>query len=102
MKSDAETTPWDSAELLDSPAMIEAYLEAAFETDDPKFIARALGTVARARNLSQLARDAGMTRAALYRAFSGETKPEFATIINILRALGLGLTPVTRKPDTAA
>ena len=86
----------DSAEVLDTPEAIEEYLAAAFETDDPVFIARALGTVARARNLSQLAREIGMTRAALYRAFNGETSPEFATIMKIAHALGVGFQPVVR------
>lgn len=94
-----ETAPWDSAEVLDSPEAIEEYLAAAFETDDPVFIAKALGTVARARNMSKLARDTGMTRAALYRAFNGETNPEFSTIMKIMRALGLGVAPVMRGPD---
>ena len=101
MINEMELLPWDSAAFLKTPEAQAEYLIAAFETDDPKFIARALGTVARARNLSQIARDAGMTRAALYRAFNGETKPEFATILNILRALGLGLVPVTRNPNKA-
>jgi probable addiction module antidote protein len=102
MNPDSVTSPWDAAEVLDTPEAMEAYLEAAFETEDPKFIARALGTIARARNISQLARDTGMTRAALYRAFNGETKPEFGTILKILRALNIGLVPVTRKADEPA
>lgn len=100
-REDMQLSEWDSAEFLDTPEAWEEYLIAAFETGDAEFIARALGTVARARNISQLARDAGMTRAALYRTFSGKTKPEFATILNILRALDLSLVPVARKPDAA-
>lgn len=92
-----ELLRWDSAELLESTEEQEEYLIAAFETEDPRFIARALGTVARARNISQLARDTGMTRAALYRAFNGQTNPEFGTILRILSALGIGLAPVIRK-----
>ncbi len=93
---------WDSAEVLDSPEALEEYLLAAFETEDPVFIAKALGVVSRARNISDLARSAGMTRAALYRAFNGETRPEFATIMKILRALDISLVPVVKKPDEAA
>lgn len=92
-----EVAAWDSAEVLDTPEAIEEYLAAAFETEDPVFIAKALGTVARARNMSELARNVGMTRAALYRAFSGETNPEFATIMKIMHALGVSISPVVRS-----
>lgn len=88
-----ETTPYDSAEFLDSEDAIEEYVAAAFETEDPAFIAQCLGTVARARNMSQLARDTGMSRPALYKALSGEGNPEFATIMKVLQALGIKLTP---------
>ncbi|PZM13185.1 addiction module antidote protein [Rhizobium tubonense] len=68
------------------------YVTAAFETEDARFIAKALGTVARARNMSQLAREIGMNRSALYRALSGEGHPEFSTILKVVKALGLKLT----------
>lgn len=97
-----EVAAWDSAEILDTPEAIEEYLAAAFETEDPLFIAKALGVVARARNISELARNVGMTRAALYRAFSGQTNPEFATIMKILHALGVSITPVVKKTEEAA
>ncbi|MGW6778689.1 addiction module antidote protein [Brucella pseudogrignonensis] len=97
-----EVAAWDSAEILDTPEAIEEYLTAAFETEDSVFIAKALGVVARARNMSKLARNAGMTRAALYRAFSGETNPEFATIIKIMQALDISITPVVKKNAKAA
>lgn len=97
-----EVGAWDSAEVLDTPEAIEEYLAAAFETEDPVFIAKALGVVARARNMSKLARTAGMTRAALYRAFSGETNPEFATIMKIMHALDVSITPVVKKNEKAA
>jgi len=92
---------WDSAEVLDTPEAIEEYLAAAFETEDPVFIAKALGVVARARNMSKLARNTGMTRAALYRAFNGETSPEFATIMKIMHALGISIAPVVKKNEAA-
>lgn len=69
-------------------------IAAAFETGDPASIARALGEVARRRNMTKLAKDVGMNRSALYRALSGEGNPEFATILKVVRALGLKLTPV--------
>lgn len=88
-----KTTPYDSAEFLDSEEAIKEYVAAAFETEDPAFIAQCLGTVARARNMSKLSRDVGMSRPALYRALSGEGNPEFATIMKVLHALGIKLTP---------
>ncbi len=97
-----EVAAWDSAEILDTPEAIEEYLAAAFEAEDPVFIAKALGVVARARNMSELARNAGMTRAALYRAFSGETSPEFATVMKIMHALGVSIAPIVKKTEEAA
>lgn len=88
-----KTTPYDSAEFLDTEEAVEEYVAAAFETEDPAFIAQCLGNVARARNMSQLARDVGMSRAALYKALSGQGNPEFGTIMKVLHALGLKLKP---------
>ena len=65
-----ETRPWDAAEHLDTPEAIAAYLEAAFEDGDPKLVAAALGDVARAHGMTQLAREAGLARESLYRALS--------------------------------
>ncbi|KAA1178617.1 putative addiction module antidote protein [Rhizobium tropici] len=79
--------------LLDADNL-DGYIAAAFATDDPSSIARALGEVARTRNMSKLAKDVGMNRSALYRALSGEGNPEFATILKVVKALGLKLTPV--------
>jgi probable addiction module antidote protein len=97
-----KTAPFDPAEVLDTEEAIEEYVAAAFETDDPAFIARALGTVARARNMSKLAEEIGMSRPALYRALSGTGNPEFATIAKVMRALGLKLTPVKSRAKPAA
>lgn len=90
-----KTMPYDSAAVLDSEEAIEEYVAAAFEDGDPQLIAHALGTVARARNMSNLAKEIGMSRPALYRALSGEGNPEFATILKVMKALGLKLQPVT-------
>ncbi|MBT9372337.1 addiction module antidote protein [Rhizobium sp. CSW-27] len=89
----AKTTAYDSAEFLDSDEAIEEYMIAAFETEDPAFIAQCLGTVARARNMSQLSRQIGMSRSALYKALSGEGNPEFGTIMKVMQALGIKLHP---------
>lgn len=84
--------PFDVSELLDSDEGIEEFMLSAFETDDPAVIAKSLGIVARAQNMSRLARDVGMSRSALYRALSGEGNPEFATIAKVMKALGLRMT----------
>lgn len=87
-------TAFDAAEYLDSEAAIAAYLEAAQEeaADDPAVLALALADIARARNMSQLARDAGLTRAGLYKALSPGGNPRIGTLHGIAKALGLKLT----------
>jgi probable addiction module antidote protein len=87
-----KTSVWDSAELLDSPEAIAAYVEAAFEDGDTALIAHALGVVARARGMSQIARDAGMSRDAVYKALSRDGNPTLATLSKVMAALGLRLT----------
>ncbi len=82
-------TRYDAADYLRTPEDISAYLEASAEENDPAQLALALGAVARARNVSQLARDSGMTREGLYKALSAGGNPSFATITKIARALGL-------------
>ena len=96
-----KTAPFDAAEVLDTEEAIEEYIAAAFETEDPAFIAKALGTVARARNMSKLAEKIGMSRPALYRALSGKGNPEFATITKVMHALGLKLAPARARPESA-
>jgi probable addiction module antidote protein len=85
--------PWDSAAHLRNEEEMAAYLDAALEEagDDPRLVAHALGVIARARGMSQLARDTGVKRESLYRALSGEGNPEFATIWKVVRALGIRL-----------
>lgn len=89
--SQVELRRWDSAEHLKSEEDIALYIDACFEEagDDAAFIARALGTVARARGMSQLARETGLGRESLYKALSGEGNPSFATILKVMQALGL-------------
>jgi probable addiction module antidote protein len=88
------TTRWDAADYLDSPERISGYLEAAFEDGDPALIAAALGDVARAKGMTGIARDAGLGRESLYKALSAEGNPELATVVRVLRALGLELRAV--------
>lgn len=84
---------WDSAEHLETEEDMAFYLEACLEEggNDAAFIAKALGTIARAKGMSQLARDTGMGRESLYKALSGEGNPSFATILKVTHALGLKL-----------
>ncbi len=92
----ATLTKWDSTKFLKTEEEITAYLDACFEEagDDPAFIAKAIGNVARARGMTQLAVDTGLSREGLYRTFSGDVKPEFSTILKVLGVLGYRLQPV--------
>ena len=87
-----ETTKWDGAEFLDSPEAIAAYLEAAFEDGDPKVMAHALGKVARAKGISQIAEKTGVTRAGLYKALDENGDPRLTTFVGVLKSLGLALS----------
>jgi probable addiction module antidote protein len=84
---------WDSAEHLKTPEDIALYLEACLQEagDDAAFVAKALGNIARAKGMSQLANETGMGRESLYKALSGEGNPSFATILKVTRALGIEL-----------
>jgi len=90
-RAKTKTFPFDAAEMLDTPEAIAEYLGAALETNDPSFITRAIGTCARARGMSEIAREAGLSRENLYRSLDGETKAEFGTIVRVLDALGVRL-----------
>ena len=87
------TVPYDVAEQLRSPEEMAAYLDAWLTEapDDAAGIARALGDIARAKGMTQVARDAGLSRESLYRALSEDGNPSFATILKVARALGLRL-----------
>ena len=86
-----KTLPWDMAEHLKTDEDMAAYLEAALEDGDPVLITHVLGTIARAKGMTQLARDTGLGRESLYKALSAEGNPEFATVLKVVRALGLKL-----------
>jgi len=89
-----ETTRWDSAEYLETEEDIQLYMEACLEESDgdPAFIVHALGVVARARNMSQLARETGISREGLYKALSPNGNPTFSTVSKVAKALGFTLT----------
>ncbi len=86
-----ETTPYDSAEYLDTPETVAAYMDEAFKTGDAAFIAYALGIAARAKGMTQIAKAAGLSRESLYRALGPSGNPELGTILRVAEALGLRL-----------
>ena len=89
-----KTVSYDVAEQLRTPEEMAAYLDAWFEEapDDAAGIARALGDIARARGMAQVARDAGLSRESLYKALSENGNPSFATVLKVVRALGFRLS----------
>jgi probable addiction module antidote protein len=92
-----QTRTWDVIEHLETEEDMAAYLEAALEDGDPKGVAAALGDIARARGMTQIARDAGLGRESLYKALSPDGNPELATVLKIVRALGLRLHATSAK-----
>ncbi len=95
-----KTRRFDIAEHLDTPERRALYLEAAFDEGDPKLIFAAIGDIARASGMGDLAEDTGLAREALYRSLSAQGNPEFATVLKVLDALGIKLTPTAK--DAAA
>ena len=93
------TTLYDVAEHLRTPEDMAAYLEACIEEadGDAAFIAKALGDIARAQGMTQVARDSGLSRESLYKALSGERSPSFDTILKVVPALGLKLSASVRS-----
>jgi len=88
------TTAFDAAEYLDSPEAITAYLADAMTDPDPSELIHALGVIARAKGMTQIAEQSGLARPALYRALTHDSRPEYATVIKVMRALGIELQPV--------
>jgi probable addiction module antidote protein len=82
---------YDVVEYLESEEDMAAYLQAALEDGDPALVIHALGNIARARGMSQIARDTGLRRESLYKALSPEGNPEFATVLKVVHALGIKL-----------
>ena len=95
------TTPYDVAEHLRTHEEMAAYLEACIEEadGDAAFIAKALGDIARAQGMTQVARDSGLSRESLYKVLSGERSPSFDTILKVVSALGLKLSAGVRSED---
>ncbi len=84
-----ETRPWDAVEYLKTEEDMVAYLEAALEDGDASLIVAALGDIARAKGMTQIAQDAGLGRESLYKSLSSTGNPGFSTILKVVHALGL-------------
>src|SRR3984893_18773009 len=91
LKTKIKTIPWDSSAYLKTGNDIADYLEAVFEDGDPALVAHALGIVARAKGMAKIARATGLGRESRYRALSPDGNPERATVLKVMRALGLKL-----------
>ena len=85
------TKRWDAAEVLGTPADIAAYLDAYLEDGTPEELLGALNTIARSKGMSALARETGISREALYRAFSDNGNPTLNTLLRVMKALGVRL-----------
>lgn len=90
-----KTTPFDASEYLDSDEMIAEYLKAALEEEDPNLFVAALGDIAKARGMAQLARDTGLSRESLYKSLRSGSKVRYETVQKILKALNIKLTAET-------
>lgn len=93
-----ETFPFDAAEYLGDEQSQAELLAEAFETGDATFIANALGVVARARGMTSIAKDAGVTREALYKALSEKGDPKLSTLLGVMKALGIRLSVTPSVP----
>src|SRR4051812_34249043 len=96
------TAPWRVEDYLETADDIVAYLEAVFEDGDPQLINHALGAIARSKGMSEVAQLTGLGRQSLYKALSAQGRPEFTTVLKVIRALGMKLTvaldPAKRAP----
>ncbi|MGA2794558.1 MAG: addiction module antidote protein [Roseiarcus sp.] len=90
-----KTTLFDAAKYLDTPEEIAAFLDEALAIGDPAFFAEALGVAARAKGMTKIAKDAGLSREALYRALSEDGDPRLSTLFGVMRALGVRLATAT-------
>ena len=96
-----KTTPFDAAKYLDTHESQAELIEDALETGNAAYVAAALGTVARARSMTKIARDAGVTREALYKALSDQGDPRLSTLLGVVHALGftLGVRSTSATPE---
>ena len=97
MMSKSTLTVFDASEYLDSDEAIAGYLQAVLEDGDPDLLLAALGDIARAKGMAEIARSAGLGRESLYKALSPGAKPRFDTVLRVVRALGIDLVPAVRE-----
>jgi len=93
-----KTLPYDSAEYLKDPETMQLYMDEAFATGDPALIAHAVGVIARAKSMAEVARKTGLSRESLYRSLSADGRPELATFMKVLDALDIKLQTVQIQP----
>ena len=100
---ETKAAPYDVAEFLETPEEMAAYLEACIHESegDAAFIAKALGDIARAKGMSQIARETGLSRESPYKALSGDRSPSFDTILKVVSALGLKLSASVKEGSMA-
>jgi probable addiction module antidote protein len=96
------TTRFEAAEYLDTAERQAAYITVALESGDPAFVRDAIGVVARARGMAEIAKAADLNRESLYKALGETGNPEFGTVMRVLRALGLTLSARPVKTKRAA
>ena len=96
------TRIWDAVEYLKTEEDMVAYLEAALEENDPTLVSAALGDIAKAKGMTDIAKKTGLGRESLYKALSQEGNPEFSTVMKVISALGLKLHAGTGKTKKAA
>ena len=96
---ETKTAPYDVAEFLETPEEMAAYLEACIQEaeGDAAFVVKALGDIARAKGMTQVASEAGLSRESLYKALSGDRSPSFDTILKVISALGLQLSASVKE-----
>ena len=96
-----QTTIWDAANFLDDAEMIADYLDVTLEDGDPALIAKALGSIARSKGMTEIAKKTGITREGLYKALSADGDPKLSTFIGVLKSLGLRLSvkPLEESAD---
>ena len=90
--SKIKTRPFDASSYLKDESDVAAYLQVAIEDGDPALLAAALGDIAKARGMTQLARDTGLSRESLYKSLSGERAPSSDTLFKVIHAMGFKLT----------
>jgi probable addiction module antidote protein len=93
-----KTTPFDAADYLTTPEAQAEFITAALETGDATYVRDAVGVVARARGMAEIAKAAGLNRESLYRTLGASGNPEFSTMLRVLDALGIALTASAHRP----